>query len=86
MSLCHLDHGNKLVCGCAHIIVHMKKMMTMLWEASELAPKEFKHLVSRKGSCPHIQIRKGLAKETSGTLCHKSRKQKYFQKTCAQDY
>ena len=70
MSLCHLGHGNRLVCGCAHIIGHMKKMMTMLWEASELVPKEFKHLVSRKGSCPHIQIRKGLAKKRRKPVEH----------------
>lgn len=25
MSLCHLGHGNRLVCGCAHIIGHTEE-------------------------------------------------------------
>lgn len=41
----------------------MKKMMMMLGEAPELALKGCKHLISRKGSCQHIQIRKEIAKK-----------------------
>lgn len=45
-------------------------MMTMLQEASEPAPKEFKHFISRKGSCPHIQIMKGVAKKRRKPVEH----------------
>lgn len=44
--------------------------MTVLWETSELAPKEFKHLISRKRSCPHIQIMKGVAKKRRKPVEH----------------